>query len=168
MSIFNPENMLALAQELVFDDKIERDQESLRRAISSAYYAVFHVVLTEIADIFLGRDARGTSRYSLAYRSVDHRRIKQLCDDMDMAKLPEKYQKYLPPEGFGPELSAFGPQVVLLQEKRNAADYDPQFHATGSDATLAIDLARAAIANFLSVDLERRRAFASLILFTPK
>jgi hypothetical protein len=50
-------------------------QVDLRRAISSAYYAVFHGVLAAAADEFVGRTKRAALEYSLAYRSIDHRTL---------------------------------------------------------------------------------------------
>jgi len=40
-------------------------QADLRRAISSAYYAVFHAIMAEAADDFVGSTHRHTPRYAL-------------------------------------------------------------------------------------------------------
>ena len=168
MSLPDPEKLLLLAESLISSGGPEPGQENLRRAISSAYYAVFHAVLTDVADNFQGRDARQSPNYSLLCRSVDHRRARQLCDDLKKDKLPEKYQKYLPAGGLGPELTQFSEQFGVLQDLRTSADYDPQFHINGSDTTLAVDIGRTAIRNFASATHEQRAAFASLLLFPPR
>jgi hypothetical protein len=46
-------------------------QADLRRAISAAYYGLFHFALTEAADMVVGKEHRSSARYSLVYRSID-------------------------------------------------------------------------------------------------
>jgi hypothetical protein len=52
-------------------------QADLRRAISTAYYVVFHFCLSAAADMVCGIASRSTARYSLVYRSVDHKTLKR-------------------------------------------------------------------------------------------
>jgi hypothetical protein len=54
-------------------------QADLRRAISTAYYAVFHFSLTAAADMVCGVGDRSAAGYSLVYRSVDHKTLRSLC-----------------------------------------------------------------------------------------
>jgi hypothetical protein len=48
----------------------EPRQTDLRRAISAAYYALFHFTLAAASDLFVGRDKRSTPEYRMTYRSV--------------------------------------------------------------------------------------------------
>jgi hypothetical protein len=54
-------------------------QADLRRAISAAYYAVFHFCLIGAADMVCGPANRSSVRYSVVYRSVDHKTLSGLC-----------------------------------------------------------------------------------------
>jgi hypothetical protein len=50
-------------------------QADLRRAISTAYYGLFHAVCAAAADEFVGTGQRTSGRYSLVYRRVEHVRF---------------------------------------------------------------------------------------------
>jgi hypothetical protein len=65
-------------------------QADLRRAISNAYYAVFHAVVTAAADDFVGMTHRDTPRYELVYRGVDHGSLRRLCEDVIKTTLPSQ------------------------------------------------------------------------------
>jgi hypothetical protein len=84
----------------------------LRRALSAAYYAVFHFIVTEGADLFFGR---GSSQYVMAYRSVDHAWLRSLCDQLrglSKAKKPP----HAPGVGFFGDVVKFATTVAELQE----------------------------------------------------
>jgi hypothetical protein len=52
----------------------------LRRAVSSSYYALFHLVAQSCTEIFLPKRSKALSRArQQAYRSIDHRDIKAAC-----------------------------------------------------------------------------------------
>jgi hypothetical protein len=169
MSVPNPDHLLEQADRLVtrHGGRAPR-QADLRRAISSAYYALFHAILTEAADDFAGKTQRHTPRYSLVYRSIDHRSLRSLCEEVRKVTLPAKYTSYLPKGGFGSDLKAVATAIVDLQEKRHAAEYDPRFRGRTSDAILAVATARTALALFRRLSRAQRRAFISLLVFSPR
>ena len=168
MPVLNPDHLLEQADRLMAPrgGGVPR-QADLRRAISNAY-GVFHAVVTEAADDFVGRTQRRTPRYGLVYRSIDHRSLRKLCEDVKKTKLPEKYSKYEPVGGFGADLIALATAVVDLQEKRHLADYDPHFRVEMSDAVLAVATGRTALDRFRSANRMRRKAFLSLLVFSPR
>lgn len=126
MAILNPEHLFEQADKLISPPPAGPPRQvDLRRAISSAYYGVFHATLTAAADEFVGVTKRSTTQYSLVYRSVDHRSLRELCSEIKKPTLPAKYTPYEPRNGFGPNIKAFAAAVVEMQEKRHAADYDP-------------------------------------------
>ena len=55
----------------------------LRRAVSAAYYALFHHVLRTGADRFIGTSRRHTAGYAMLYRSFAHARMKDVCQEID-------------------------------------------------------------------------------------
>ena len=168
MPVLSPDHLLEQADRLLATHGGARRQADLRRAISNAYYAVFHAILTEAADDFVGRSQRRTARYALVYRSVDHRSLRALCEIIRKQKLPPKYTKYQPTGGFGSDLIAVAAAVADLQEKRLLADYDPLFRTAASEAVSAIDTGRAAIGRFRKASRTRRTAFLSLLVFPPR
>jgi hypothetical protein len=169
MPVPDPDHLLDQAERLIASrgGSVAR-QVDLRRAISSAYYALFHTVATGASDDLVGRTHRHTARYQLVYRSVEHRSLLRLCTDVSKTKLPEKYANHQPQGGFGSDLLAFADTVVELQEKRNRADYDPGFRAVKSEVVLDIARGRAALAHFRNASRSQQRAFVSLIVFSPR
>ena len=108
------------------------------------------------------------SQYGLVYRSIDHRWLRTLCEEVKKPTLGSKYQPHAPSNGFGSNVAAFAVAVLDLQQKRNAADYDPMIRVRMSDAILAISTARAALQRFNRASSRRRNAFLSLLMFPPR
>lgn len=91
------------------------NQTDLRRSIFNLYYSLFHEVCRQTADLHVGASAavRGSQRYRLIYRSIDHRQAKSVFADL---------AKYGSP---GSVAATLGQVFVDLQDARHEADYDP-------------------------------------------
>ena len=129
---------------------------------------MFHAILTAAADQFVGVSKRTTSRYALVYRSVDHGRLRTVCEEVNRPIPSSKYARHVPSNGFGGDIVAFAASTIELQQKRNAADYDPLIRVKSSDATTAIAFARGAVRRFNAADPGQRETFLSLLLFPPR
>jgi hypothetical protein len=165
----DPEHLLEQAEQLATAPPAGPPRQvDLRRAISAAYYAVFHFILTAAANQVVGVTKRTTAEYGRVYRSIDHRAIRDLCDDLKKPTPPAKYNAHMPATGFGPNIAAFAAAFVDLQEKRHGADYDPLIRVKLSDSQLAIKTAKAAIERFKRASATRRKTFLSLLLFPPR
>ncbi len=169
MTILNPEHLLDQAEALLTQTRGgPHRQVDLRRAISAAYYGVFHTITTAIADRIVGRGKRSTPRYTLVYRALDHRTLSNFCLMASRPSLPPKYQGHGPAGGFGHEIQVFSRAVHDLQQQRHAADYDPGLYLEVSEASIWIDLARTAIRQWAAAAEEEREAFLLLLLFPPR
>lgn len=169
MAVLNADHLIEQAERLILPPAAGPPRQvDVRRAISAAYYAVFHYILTAAADEFVGKTKRATKRYALVYRSIDHRALKDLCGEVKKQTLIAKYQRYAPPRGLGPNIQAFASALLELQEKRHAADYDPSNRVKTSDAQLAIATARSAIRRFAAASAVRRKTFLGLLAFAPR
>jgi len=169
MPVLNPDHLLEQADRLIAPPGGGAPRQAdLRRAISNAYYGVFHAIATEAADDFVGKTQRQSPRYALVYRSIDHRSLRRLCEDVIKTALPPKYSNYQPTGGFGPDLIALATAVIDLQEKRHLADYDPLFRVGMSESVLAVSTGRTALARFRNANRTRRKAFVSLLVFSPR
>lgn len=169
MTIPNADHLLALADRVIAPaGRGAPRQVDLRRAISSAYYSVFHEVLAAAADEFIGRSRRNEPAYTLAYRRVDHATLRDLCTDVQKTTLPSRYKRYEPDGGFPLELSQFAVFVIELQQRRHAADYDPMIRLKRSDAETAVSAARSALTRFRSAPPQSKRVFLALLLFPPR
>jgi hypothetical protein len=169
VAILNPDHLFEQAEKLVEPPPAGPPRQvDVRRAISAAYYGIFHATITAAADHFVGAIHRATSRYGLVYRSVDHSALRKLCEDVAKATLPTKYTPYVPQNGFGANMSAFASAILDLQEQRLQADYDPSVRVKTSNAKAAVSIARAALQRFQNADSSEREAFLSLLVFPPR
>lgn len=169
MAILNPEHLFEQADKLIGAPPAGPPRQvDVRRAISAAYYGVFHATLTAAADQFVGVTRRSTSQYALVYRSIDHKWLRNLCEEVKKPTLPSRFVPFAPPGGFGAHISAFAAATLELQEKRHSADYDPLIRVKTSDAQLAIQTARAALQRLNDAGSIEREAFLSLLLFSPR
>lgn len=168
MAILNPDHLFEQAEKLIASQAGRPRQVDIRRAISAAYYAIFHAIITAAADHFVGVTNRDESRYGLIYRSVDHRWLKKLCEEVQKPTLSTKLRRYVPTGGFGTNITAFAAAAEELQEKRHSADYDVMIRVNRSDAVFAISTARAALNRFSNAGQSERVAFLSLLLFQPR
>ncbi|MHB1103497.1 MAG: hypothetical protein ACYC0C_12150 [Devosia sp.] len=165
----NPEHLIEQAERLInLPQAGAPRQADIRRAISSAYYAAFHATLAAVADQFIGVAFRNSPQYALAYRAVDHRDIRDLCDDLLKPTIPAKYGPYLPLGGFAADIFEYVAATSELQERRHAADYDPAVRLRITEAQLSIRLARHAVLRLAAATSEQRRAFTTLLVFPPR
>lgn len=124
--------------------------------------------MTEAADVVVGTGGRATERYGLVYRSVDHRRLRELCEGIQRSSVREKYKRFEPSGGFTAAIKGFAATVLEFQRKRHAADYDPLARFTRIETQLDIAGGKAALAQFKAVGGEERQIFVSLLLFSPR
>ena len=69
-------------------------QVDVRRAISSAYHAVFHHVAKALADELVGVTLSAAPRYVLVYRSVSHAGLHDLCTALAKPVLPRRCGRF--------------------------------------------------------------------------
>jgi hypothetical protein len=169
MTILNPEHLLDQAGALLDAPRGgPRRQANLRRAISTAYYAVFHAILIAAADRIIGRSRRGTPHYALVYRSIDHRALSGFCSLISRSTLAPKYHDLSPPGGFAADIILFARNAADLQQERHSADYDPRYRVGPTKASVLIGVARDSIGLWNAAANEQREAFLLPLLFPPR
>jgi hypothetical protein len=165
MALIDPDHLFEQAELLVTRHPLKPIQADLRRAMSSAYYGLFHFILTQAADLFVGTSNRSTNEYLGCFRSVDHKTLRELCVDAKKEKPPEKVASSISGGKFGNEIISFATGLVALQEKRTIADYDVSVTIYKDDMMGAIETARAARDAFLKASPLERREFLALLVF---
>ncbi len=70
------DDLLAQADHLAHVDKKKPKQANLRRAVSAAYYALFHLLIDESSCFLVAGKQREALRHQLA-RSFDHGHMKK-------------------------------------------------------------------------------------------
>lgn len=127
-----------------YDAKRPR-QANLRRAISAAYYALYHLLVREGADrLAPGQPAR--LRHQVR-RAFNHANMKKVCEQfsyVDISKLAPS-TRVLITAPIEPNLALIADSFVVLQEERHRADYDTWESFSRVDALHKIYLAERAI-----------------------
>ena len=126
--------------------------EHIRRAISSAYYALFHALATSNADVLIGppQDQKTAEAWTRVYRSLNHGPARQI--------LRRHRQE------FSQGSQIFADTFSDLQNQRHSADYDPTAVFTGNQPTIWLAEAEVAIIDYLQVDHSERAYIAALTL----
>lgn len=166
LAILNPEHLLEQADRLIASGAPGQPRQAdLRRAISAAYYATFHATLAAAADLYIGTTKRTTGQYTLVYRSVHHRDLRDLCSRVRAISSIGRLAQYVPAGGFDADMRTFAEAILELQESRHDADYNPSIHVRRSDARLAVGTARKALGRLQTTSRSSREAFLGLLLF---
>lgn len=123
---------------------------ALRRAVSTAYYALFHAIATFTADrLVASGDASGA--YSLIYRGLDHRKIKDACEEVAKSTLRLAIRKALKRESVSAELKTFANTFTSMQQLRHLVDYHPSIALSQADVLDLIDETENALDGFASI-----------------
>ena len=110
-----PEALLELARHIVEHSRRRPSQVSLRRALSTACYAMFHALAQNGADALVGKTAalRGSDAWHMAYRAIEHNQASSVFHNASfMARFP-------------PAIQEFGKFFTEMQQRRHQADYNP-------------------------------------------
>jgi len=130
-----PQDLIAQATHLANLDKNKPRQANLRRAISTAYYALFHFLITESLEVVAtGSDQRVKHQLRRAFA---HKDMKGVCKEYAVATghPPAQINKNLNKlfdTALQPQIKNIAKVFCELQEARHSADYDlnDKFHRT--------------------------------------
>lgn len=148
--------MIVTARKLANASPKKPRQADLRRAVSTAYYALFHAMAKDAADMLLGvGPTRPDRAWTQVYRALDHGVAKSACQAVRNLNFPA---------GIRSCADAF----VSLQQKRHDADYDPDHRVMRADALSAIQEAENAIRSLVASPKRDRTAFAVQILLKKR
>ncbi len=114
-------------------------QAGLRRAVSTSYYAIFHLLVDEATRLMLKGHNRTPLRDNLA-RAFHHATMKQTAMAFTKGNLPPKLVIGANNQVLQKPLIAVAETFVELQEARHAADYDRSLRFTRQEVLDLIDL----------------------------
>src|SRR5215210_5287049 len=120
-----------------------------RRAVSTAYYAVFHALAKVCTHNLLSSKDRQSDEYSRVYRALEHKTLREAF----AARGPLKDRDHL---------RSIGNLVIALQRERQRADYLPPVQNVFSrnQARQLVDQARKAIEQIENLNVDDRRTLA--------
>ena len=131
-------------------------QAMLKRAISTAYYAMFHALCHSNANLVAGQQMDPPTReaWTRAYRGLDHRPARNRLAGA------RTFQ--------GPSVQQFVKAFALLQEQRQNADYDPHSRYLRDQVVTLIDLAESATEGLMATTPIVRRPLAAMVLLRER
>lgn len=131
-------------------------QAMLKRAVSTAYYAMFHALCNSNANVIAGQstDTQTRDSWTRTYRSLDHgparQRMSQATDTME------------------PAVQRFATVFTQLQQQRRLADYAPHSIFSRTQVFILISAAETATEDLLSTAPAVRRPLATLVLLRER
>lgn len=141
------DDLLAQALMLVNKEPRKPKQASLRRSVSTAYYALFHLLISEAVSNWKHADQR-----TFLGRSFDHKDMKSASNQWQNSQLAAF-------RGVSPAtttaLTNVAKTFVQLQEKRHVADYDNAEFWTKTAALSLVSAAQTAFLDWRKVRNER-------------
>jgi uncharacterized protein (UPF0332 family) len=148
--------LIDVARKLATANPKRPSQPFLRRAISTAYYALFDALAADCADLLVGTgQKRNAPAWTLVFRGMDHATAKKGCKSPEVAALDAR-------------VVSFAAAFVTLQEERHKADYDPSGQYNRANVLVAIRTAEIALQNLKAAPKTDRRQLAACVLFRKR
>ena len=138
-------------------EKENASQASLRRAVSTAYYALFHLLIDEAVSNWAVERQRGAIG-----RTFEHKAMKNVCKDQ-----VKNFFSAGEPES-GAQLTSVAQTFSSLQQKRHTADYDVSFDWSPTNVIGQIDLVRAAFKDWRAISTRDTAQDFLLNLLMPR
>jgi uncharacterized protein (UPF0332 family) len=145
-----PDDLLEQAKHLANREKKRPRQVSLRRAVSTAYYALFHLLIHEAT-----LNWKRVNQRALLARLFEHGRMKSASD-----KQRSDCNRYInsnPPLLSGDEINCIchlhrvANTFLQAQQQRHTADYDNSTTWTRTDVMTLIDLVASAFQSWHTI-----------------
>jgi hypothetical protein len=112
-------DLIEQAQHLALRERLKPRQASLRRAVSAAYYSLFHLLLYEATHLLF--PGSPTSLRKRASRAFTHSDARNVCE---IFARENGGVKDLTTDPLEQQLNEIAATFVRLQEARQRADYD--------------------------------------------
>jgi uncharacterized protein (UPF0332 family) len=135
-------DLLAQARHLATKDVGTPEQASLRRAVSTAYYALFHLLVSEASALLASGDSK---LQELIARAFEHGDMYKACSTFKSGgSLPAIVDAHYGSVMAPPELKAVAQAFVDLQDARHDADYATHRGWTRTEALTEVERAEKA------------------------
>lgn len=166
-----PQDLLAQARFLATKEPRRPKDASLRRAVSSAYYALFHLLVDEASRFLVSGSDRDPLR-NLVVRGFTHLEMGRTAKAFSSGYggLAQHIQSIIPDaSGFPARLSTVAAVFWDLQTARHSADYDVSYRLTRSQTLALIRRAESAFADWEKIRThEAARIFLVSLLMNEK
>lgn len=118
------EQLIDQARLLATTDPRKPQQVNLRRAVSAAYYAMFHFLVDKATGYFVGGASQQRSLRHLMARGFAHGEMKSAAKAFQAGNPPDVIRRAMDHDDIPARLRQFATTFVQIQELRHRADYD--------------------------------------------
>ena len=166
------EDLFSQAETLAKLDVKKPKQVNLRRAVSSAYYAVFHYLVHEACCVQIGtQHAQAPYRHALG-RAFAHSIMKEACTSFGGGTLKDAVIKGLrDTSGNYPilkQIQDIASTFAELQEKRHLADYNRSERFKRSDVLALVEEAKNHVTKFSELAVSDQKKYFLACLWAWK
>lgn len=155
-----PGDLLKQARHLATRERRKPKQASLRRAVSAAYYALFHVIGEEVTGALVGtsRDGATTSMRNGVQRGLEHGPLRRVAERVGQ-------NRSLPPDlgvatvHFPPEIIESHEEAAEVQQERHDADYNRNRTFARNEVLVLLDRADSTLSGWKRVRRSREARF---------
>ena len=138
------QDLLQQANHLAIYEGGNHSQAALRRSVSTAYYALFHLLAEDSGQRWRGSNAAVTG----LERAMNHGPMKTTSIQFANPTWRDWHDTV---SAVPPALQSVSGAFVKLQEERHAADYDNHEEWTTTDVKAVLDTAATAFQDWLSI-----------------
>lgn len=156
---------LEQAHHLATLERTRPKQASLRRAVSVAYYALFHLLSAEASKVLVRGMRDSDDLQSRTARTLDHGTMARACRVFASGAMPTGLQSLQP---INADLRLCAGTFVRMQEQRHQADYNKQINFARKERLLLIEQVEAAFEAYNRVQNSDATTYFLFALFFYK
>ena len=134
------------------------NQTDLRRAVSAAYYALFHTLAATCSDQLAGpgRSSSVQAAWRQTYRALEHGHARnQITRKSALQRFP-------------PDIVDFADHFKVMQDLRQAADYDPDASFDRRQVAQLVEETQRRSRRFKAAPRAEQRAFGLYVLLRSR
>jgi hypothetical protein len=152
------------ARRLARLDPRRPQQGNLRRAVSTAYYALFHFLIDQSSRLFVGSTGERESFRRVLVRAYGHSEMLSVARTFRGGTLPATITRLVGTLPVPPVLRNLAELFLNLQEQRHLADYDLAAAFLRQDVLALIDDVERAVADWATIRTEPAARFFLICL----
>jgi len=168
-------DLLAQARMLARREPRRPKQATIRRAVSTAYYGLFHFLIEESTSLLFGTGQRDAAFRQLAARAFVHGKMRSVCAEFikpDASHVHRLLQPFWVRLHFiqNPQAQLIAQTFIDLQDDRHIADYDLSVSFSRQDALNGVTRAEMAVIAWRQLKVANPdivRLFAMALILWP-
>lgn len=166
-----PERLLELSESLLpGTSEIGRpDPAKLRRSISTAYYALFSLLVEAGAAALAGTGPQNKELRAILARTFEHSEMSNVCKGFSNRNPADRWKNCLGNQPVSSALACVAANFCSLQEERHEADYDILKRPKKSEARQSVDRATQAFQEWNAIKTTpEAKVFLMALVFDKK